>query len=435
MNESKINKLVKRQMIIAVTSDFLATIASGIFAFAIGIHILLGTNSVLTFGVLQMLGPIIGLLLSGIIGKVVDQHSHKKIILIMQGLTFLSVAVYALAVYLWPSSLFVETMIVVSITTIVGRFSATAYAASVISLVPADQVQRLSSLEQSAGALAGIIAPIVGGAIYGLVSFETIILIMMLDSVVVFISTLALNFHAFKQPQKNEASVVSEESEKTGYIAFLKATVNQYPGLLFTLILAPFANLILSGIGIMLSVLILKELRLSANTMGLSEAAISVGIIIGSMLTSMHKTFKQPICVANFAVISLGIPMIVFGVIAWLTGNNFLIISSVLGMCLLFGVIIIYANVPLDAFQVRNIPQAKQGRVFGLISGLAEASSPIGILIATGLITVISAKTMFVIYGSSLIIGGIIVWLVSGRQINKAVIARIKELDALEKAE
>lgn len=440
MEVTKSNKLVRRQMTIAVISDFLATTSGYIFAFAVGLHILNGMNSVLAFGSLQMVGPIIGLLLSGVIGNLVDHYNHKRLILISQTTAFITYLLYAIILVVWPKSLYGATIVVTILEAIIGRVSSTAYLSSVISIVPSDQVQRLSGLEQGAMSIAGIIAPILGGILYGLVSFETIIGIMMAGSVAVFIATCLLNFEAFKQKPtiSNPEKVVVrtedmlEKPVKIGYLAFLKSAIKEYPGVLFTLIFAPAINFLFSGISVMMSVLIIKQLHYPGTYLGILDAAVSVGTLIGSVLISQRSTFKKPIIVTMISAFLIGIPFMLVGIIASLIHNSLIMLVVMVVAFFILGIILMYANIPLQAFQARSIPQAKQGRVFSLVGGLAQGLSPFGILAMTGILTIFQASNVFIILGAAIIALVIIMWFAIARNENQRVNARLVELDAAD---
>ncbi|CAH0416064.1 MFS transporter [Periweissella fabaria] len=430
LTEYQIKRFVKRQIAIAVTSDFLSVTAGSIFSFAIGLHVLKDTNSILAFGSLQMVGPVMALLFSGLIGQIADTYSHKRIIISAELINLVMYSGYIVLVNQFPKHLYLWTILIVIWTNVTSRISGVAYQASVVSLVPTKDVQRLSGLEQASVSLAGIMAPVLGGILYAAVNFHMLVLIILIESLVVLSATMALNFHAFQQvPSK--AAVVEEPSNQKSirYWQFIHQALTQYPGFKFLTIFSPIVNFILSGLDLLLSVLIIKDLHLSATALGLSSAGIGIGSLIGGLLVARHPNFKAPIKLTSLMGLACCIPLISIGSASIVISQATVLLTTVVLMNVIFGIVIMFANVPLTAYLVQSIPQNAQGRVFSAISGITQVFSPLGILIYTGLLNVIPASRLLIIAGTLMLMATILLWITIGRSQNQQVIHKINELN------
>lgn len=71
----------RKQIRKAVTSDFIGSFSSSLFNFAIGLYILKMTGSAMTFGTTLLIGPLIGIVFSPLIGYVSDHYENKHVMI------------------------------------------------------------------------------------------------------------------------------------------------------------------------------------------------------------------------------------------------------------------------------------------------------------------------------------------------------------------
>lgn len=430
--ETQVEKnLIRRQISIAVVADFLAGTAASVFSFAAGLYILKKTGSPVAFGTVQMIGPLIGLLLSPVIGKVTDTNEHKHVIIGAQLIAFVAFVLYGLAIWLVPNSFYVATLIVLTIARITETAAQNAYQATVVSLVPIDHVQRLAGLEQSAFSLAGIIGPVLGGIIFALAPFEVAVGIQLFDILTVAAASLLLNFHAYEQPAHHHAPADEQVASQEGYFALIRRVVKDYPGLAFTFFLAPGVNFFFSFLNTGLPVAMLTQLKMNSQTMGVVEAGIGIGAVIGGLLIAHHHTFAKPLLITFISVLVLSVPIFMNAITTFIGGNNLPTAIAFFVAFVLDGIIISFANTPMGAFNAKQIPQREQGRIFALIGGIAQAASPIAILLVSFLLTFVNAALIFLIAGLGILVYIAFVWKFVGQRENLRVNRRVAELEAL----
>ena len=89
-------KKSNRQIFLRCLLTLLSQLGSSMLIMGISLFIFEKTNSSISFGINMIIGPLATVLLSPIIGKIIDSYSHKRIIIINQIVSTLSLILYAL---------------------------------------------------------------------------------------------------------------------------------------------------------------------------------------------------------------------------------------------------------------------------------------------------------------------------------------------------
>ncbi|WP_331773706.1 MFS transporter, partial [Leuconostoc gasicomitatum] len=192
------------------------------------------TGSAFIFGTLTIIGPLVSLMLTPIMTRIVDTGSHKKILLIAQIISFVFLVVYWVVV---RDHLDVGTLSYVYILMIIIRVSEELFIvtlkASTTQLVEKYDYQKLNASVQSATSVANILGPIVGGLAFSLLTlpFFISLIIFLVGMSILFTRTLKLApLHRLSATDKNSFLMV---------IKFVKAR----PEILSLVIIAMFINL------------------------------------------------------------------------------------------------------------------------------------------------------------------------------------------------
>ncbi len=77
-----------------LTSHFISNFGSQVFSFGVGLFVLKETESALSFGITILIGPLISLLLTPLVGHIVDNFSRKIIVQIAQISSVLSLILF-----------------------------------------------------------------------------------------------------------------------------------------------------------------------------------------------------------------------------------------------------------------------------------------------------------------------------------------------------
>ncbi|MGO5436685.1 MFS transporter [Enterococcus cecorum] len=183
-----------KQIVKIITSLIFGSLGSSVLSFVIGLEILSKTNSALAFGGTQLIGPVVSLLLLPFAGAVVDRFEKKKIIFIAQVVSILMLVFYAFSLKSGFSVL-ISTYLLLIVLRLADIFLSTAYGAATIHLVDEAYLQKVRSFEQLVSAVSQIIAPIIGGIIYVLISLSNIVLLEVVCETLAAMILMMVNFH------------------------------------------------------------------------------------------------------------------------------------------------------------------------------------------------------------------------------------------------
>ncbi|MBR2276403.1 MFS transporter [Leuconostoc gasicomitatum] len=336
--------------------------------FFFGLYFLQITGSAFIFGTLTIIGPLVSLMLTPIMTRIVDTGSHKKILLIAQIISFVFLVVYWVVV---RDHLDVGTLSYVYILMIIIRVSEELFIvtlkASTTQLVEKYDYQKLNASVQSATSVANILGPIVGGLAFSLLTlpFFISLIIFLVGMSILFTRTLKLApLHRLSATDKNSFLMV---------IKFVKAR----PEILSLVIIAMFINLFASSITIGLPILVIKQLSLSKLVYSFLESLTSVAMVGGGILLTVH-TIKDNLKMMYQSMLCFTIIIVLFGFPELIT-RNYLIIIGFLGiLVVVFGLIVVVANTAMTTYLQIEVPENKQGGVYSIINAISQLFIPLG---------------------------------------------------------
>ena len=336
--------------------------------FFFGLYFLQITGSAFIFGTLTIIGPLVSLMLTPIMTRIVDTGSHKKILLIAQIISFVFLVVYWVVV---RDHLDVGTLSYVYILMIIIRVSEELFIvtlkASTTQLVEKYDYQKLNASVQSATSVANILGPIVGGLAFSLLTlpFFISLIIFLVGMSILFTRTLKLApIHRLSATDKNSFLMV---------IKFVKAR----PEILSLVIIAMFINLFASSITIGLPILVIKQLSLSKLVYSFLESLTSVAMVGGGILLTVH-TIKDNLKMMYQSMLCFTIIIVLFGFPELIT-RNYLIIIGFLGiLVVVFGLIVVVANTAMTTYLQIEVPENKQGGVYSIINAISQLFIPLG---------------------------------------------------------
>ncbi|STY43475.1 H+ Antiporter protein [Listeria grayi] len=92
-------KQSQQQVFKFLLSMLTGNLGSSILTFIIGLLILKSTDSAIQFGISQVIGPLVALLLLPFTGSMIDKFDKKKVLIAAQFLSIGSLAVYSILIY------------------------------------------------------------------------------------------------------------------------------------------------------------------------------------------------------------------------------------------------------------------------------------------------------------------------------------------------
>jgi DHA3 family macrolide efflux protein-like MFS transporter len=342
--------------------QLVSVIGSALSAFVIGVWVYLGTGSVTQFVLIQFCAAVPGILVSPIAGVITDRFDRKRIMLTADlaagvATAILLALVASDALTVWP--IYLTT----ALSSAANSFHLIAYSALVPSLVPKKHLGRVNGLMQITQGVQ-IAAPLVAGALLGLVGLHGV-LVIDLASMAVAVTTLAVT----KLPAE-AIRPTSSDKAPAGFTSGLRY-LGTRRGLLDLVIVFCAFNFLFAIAGGLVQPLILSFS--SPATLGVLMAAGGSGLFVGSLVMAAWGGPKRRVDGVYLGLVLGGLFLVLHSVhpSPWLI--------AVAAPCFLF-------TLPLMNTMCMTLIQTKVdpdvlGRVLGAVRMLATAATPIAFLL------------------------------------------------------
>ncbi|MGB3440036.1 MAG: MFS transporter [Actinophytocola sp.] len=342
--------------------QLVSVIGSALSAFVIGVWVYLDTGSVTQFVLIQFCAAVPGILVSPIAGVITDRWDRKRIMLAADLGAGLATAILLMlvasdALTVWP--IYLTT----ALSSACNSFHMVAYTALVPSLVPKKHLGRVNGLMQITQGVQ-IAAPLVAGALLGLVGLRGV-LIIDLVSMVVAVTTLAVT-----QLPADAIRPVPSDKAPSGFNAGLRYLRGK-PGLVNLVVVFCAFNFLFAIAGGLVQPLILSFS--SPATLGVLMAAGGSGLFAGSLVMAAWGGPKRRIDGVYLGLVLGGI----FLVLHSLYPSPWLI--AIAAPCFLFTLPLM--NTTCMTLIQTKVDPAVLGRVLGAVRMLVTAATPIAFLL------------------------------------------------------
>ena len=401
------DRVSNKQIIKDFISNFIGSLSGKSFNFALGLMLLDQTKSAMSFGINMIIYPLISLIFLVPIGNLVDRYPHKKILIynfIFRIFTFL--LFYAFYFLMDSSSILYLVIPFVILHSITVNISDTCYSASIHELVNDKKIQRLSSVTQTAIAIATMLSPAIGVIFYGWLGFAGFILIEIFANLLSLGVLLSMKFYYEYNEQENKATNCKNPLHGVkGIIQFLKE--NQI--VKYIILVSVILNFFYTSISIGVPFVVKEQLLLGNSTVGMLETMAAVGMLLASISMSLLPDKKEnnillssritmPLVLLTMAIIGLGITF---------TSTNSKIIISFLGS-IFMGIIaftLVVLNIIVMTYLQSTIETKFLGRVMSTLFTLNTSIMPIGTIVFTYLFQKeVNGGVIFIFGGGTLLI-------------------------------
>ena len=324
-----------------------------------------------------------------VVGALVDRWNRRLIMIVADA--GIASATLVLAALFWTGAVQIWHIYVILFIRAIGDiFHYSAMNASTPLLVPSDQLQRVSGINQTLRAGMNIVSPPTGALLLGILPMQGILFI---DVTTALFGILPLLFLSIPQPVRE---LDAEGKHKTSVLQDMKdglAYVTAWPGLMAICGLALVVNFLLTPTGSLMPLLVTKHFGLGALEFGLMDSVWAFGMVGGGLILSVWGGFKKKVATAMMGVIGIGVGILIVGLapvdMFWL---------AIVGMAL-SGMMNPITNGPLGAIIQSTVKPEMQGRVMGLIGSLATLMTPLSLLIAGPVSDAIGIRTWYWIAG------------------------------------
>lgn len=406
MQHSISDRESNQQIIKDFISNFIGSLSGKAFNFALGLMLLDQTKSAMSFGINMIIYPLVSLIFLVPIGNIVDKYRHKKILtfnFIFRMLIFLFFYVFY---FLTDSSSILYLVIpFVVLHSITVNISDTCYSASIHELVNDRKIQRLSSVTQTAIAIATMLSPAIGVIFYSWIGFAGFILIEILANFLSLGVLLTMKFYyEYEEPETKNKKLEKQLYGVKEIIHFLKE--NQI--VKYIILVSVVLNFFYTSISIGVPFVVKEQLLLDNATVGILETMSAIGMLLASISMSLLPDKKENKLLSNkisFPLFLLIIAIIGLGV-TFSTTQSQIFISTLGG--LFMGIIaftLVILNIVVMTYLQSTIETKFLGRVMSTLFTLNTSIMPIGTLVFTYLFQQeVNGGVIFIVGGTCLLI-------------------------------
>jgi DHA3 family macrolide efflux protein-like MFS transporter len=375
----------------------LSIFGSGLVQFALVWYLTQQTGSATVLALATLAGLLPETLLSPIAGTLVDRWNRKMIMIVADAA--IAAATVVLAVLFAAGLIQVwHIYVILVIRSIGGMFHYSAMYTSTSLLVPSDQLQRVSGINQTLRASISIVAPPTGALLLSILPMQGVLAI---DVTTALIGMTPLFFYAIPQPVRemdengqHKTSVMQDMKE--GFVYLIT-----WRGILAICVMALMANFLLTPTGSLMPLLVTKHFGLGALQFGMMDSIFAFGMVLGGVALGVWGGFSKKIVTAMTGLVGLGMGILIVGLAP---ANMFWL--AVAGMTL-SGLMNPITNGPLNAIIQSTVKPEMQGRVMGVLVSLSTLMTPIGLAIAGPVSDAIGIRTWYWVAGLACLLMGI----------------------------
>jgi len=376
----------------------LSLLGSQLVQFAIIWYLTQTTNSATTLAFASMMGLLPQVFLSPFIGTWVDRGNRRLFMIVAD--TTVAVATVCLAVLFMLDIVQIwHIYLVLFFRAVAGGFHHSAFGASVVLLVPKEQLARVQGFNQALYGGLNIVSAPLGAYLLSIVPMQGILGI---DISTALIAVTIVFFTQIPQPEKTSSEPSTFWQDFAAGFRYIMA----WRGLVILLGMVMVINFFANGTEPLTPLLITNHFQGDAPKLGLWLSLFSAGMLGGGMILGIWGGFKRKIVTAQIGLILMGLTMAIVGIVPREMFILGLIANTTMGLLLPI------INGSYGATLQGTIAPDMQGRVFAFILSAASLVSPIGLIVAGPFADRFGIQPWFLIAGITCSLMGIIGFLI-----------------------
>ena len=317
------------------------------------------TNSATALAIASLMGLLPQVLLSPFIGTWVDRGNRRAIMIIADSAVALATLVLVILFALGRAEIW-HIYVLLFARAIGEGFHQSAFGASVVLLVPKEQLARVQGFNQALYGGLNIISAPLGAFLFALLPMQGILSI---DISTALIAVTILLFIPIPQPEKSTTAQATFWQDFAAGFRYIIA----WRGLVIVLLMVMVINFFYSAAESLTPLLISKHFQGDAQQLGWWQAMFATGTIIGGILLGAWGGFKKKVVTAQSGLILLGLGTTIIG----FTPPEFFWLG--LAANTLTGLVLPITNGSFGAILQSVIAPEMQGRVFAFIMSAANS--------------------------------------------------------------
>lgn len=357
-----------KKYIIFWFSQMVSQLGSAMTGFALILWVYTINQSALTVSLMSFCNYVPYIIVSLFAGTFVDRHSKKMIMLVSDSIAA-GCSVFVLAMWLLNGLQIWHIYLVNCVIGFMNAFQSPASSVAIGRIVPKDKLANVSGMNSFSGNLVMVLTPVLASFLFAFRGLELLLLIDLCSFVVAFlVLLLVIRIPETEEERGKKKSVL--EGCREGYGFLLKNR-----GILIIVVtmalLNFFSRLTYENI---LSPMVLSRSGNNSMALGMVNAVMGIGGIVGGVIVSAGKLSKNSIkMIYVSAALSFLLGDLLMGI-----GRN-AVWWSVAG--LFASLPIPFINAGQNVILYRMVPDEMQGRVFAVRNAIQYSTIPAGILL------------------------------------------------------
>lgn len=369
-------KMFSKNFMMVVIGQIISLFGNAILRFALPLYLLNETQSPALFGVVSACSFIPMILLSPIGGILADRINKRNIMVILD--YFTAALVFVLTVLLGRVNLIALLLVVLILLYGIQGTYQPAVQASIPALIAEENLMPANAVINLVNSLAGLIGPVIGGAVFGLAGIKPILAI----SIVCFLfsATMEIFIRIPFKKQKREASMFSiAASDMKDSISFVK-TENPMIGK---------AALLIAGINLFLSALIIIGMPIVVTRMlgfgeaagnrfyGYAQGALAAGGLAGGLMAGMLGK-KLNIKNAHWLLAACALGLFPIGAVLWFSAPAMVSYTITVASCFWMMVVSSMFSIQMMSYVQLVTPAHLVGKIMSLVMCICMIAQPLG---------------------------------------------------------
>ncbi|HDR8144662.1 TPA: MFS transporter [Bacillus cereus] len=382
-----------------VSGQIITILGSTLLRFALSLYVLDITGRADIFAGLYAVTSI-PFLLAPLGGAIADRFNRRNVMVIFD---FINAAIVLIFIVL----LLTESVSILMIGTImfllavVSAMYAPVVMASIPQLVPEKKLEQANGIVNGVQALSNIVAPVLGGILYGIIGLKMLVIISCLAFFLSAILEMFITIPFIKRIQEGHIVPIIVKDMKEGFLYVLKQ-----PFILKAMLLAALLNLILTPLFVVGGPIILRVTMQSSDTMyGIGMGLIDFATILGALSIGFFskklqmKTLYNWMLIIALLVIPVALSVTPFTLNLGYYPPFILFILSSLLIAMIMTIVSIYVITVVQ----KKTPNENLGKVMAIITVVSQCMAPIGQVVYGFMFEGFTAKIYLPIFAISFI--------------------------------
>jgi len=370
------NKLFTRDFSLVVVGQIISILGSAVLRFALDLYVLDLTGRADIFALVIAISAIPGIIFSPIGGAIADRFNRRNLMVIFDFSS--SAVVLTLLILLRLGSAPVAVIgVILAILSVISSMYQPTVQASVPVLVDGEQLASANGIVSGVGALSGLLGPVLGGVLYGVVGVNALVAASGIAFFCSAVMEIFIHIPFVKQKLNKNIIPTIVDDMKIG----LRHVVKVNPQILKVIILAAALNLFMSpffiiGVPYILRIVMRSSEGLYGIGMGIAELSTIAGALaVGAFSKKMKlaKLYRVLLLSALFLL-----PMAVAVMPFMLTLGYW----PSFALFFLFGAAIMVLVTMVSIFVITSVqketPNELMGKVMSIIMAVAQCAAPLG---------------------------------------------------------